>query len=203
VKFTHNSADQLTAYQGGDSLNYNPQGQVTQRGDFDFEYNHAQQIKKIQSGSTDMQYLYDGGGRRVAKVEDGQRTDYLLMGHEVLKTYENGGLRAKYFLGAAREGIQTDGSWKWYLTDGLGSNVYLTDESGDAVASWDYDDYGETTQILGDASIYNPFLYTGQEWVTNDRAGNTRDSYWRIFRNGVSNPAENFRGIITTGGRLP
>jgi len=39
--------------------------------------------------------------------------------------------------------------------------------------------------------------------VTNDRAGNTRDSYWRIFRNGVSNPAENFRGVITTGGRLP
>jgi len=115
--------------------------------------------------------FYDCGGRRVAKVEDGQRTDYLLMGHEVLKTYENGNLRAKYFLGAAREGIQTDGSWKWYLSDGLGSNVYLKDESGNAVASWDYDDYGETTQILGDTSIYNLFLYTARDGRRNPASG--------------------------------
>ena len=51
----------------------------------------------------------------------------------------------------------------FYLTDGLGPTVMLADHRGRSVATWDYSDYGETTQMSGSATVYNPFLYTGQE----------------------------------------
>ncbi|MBT9588848.1 hypothetical protein IV102_36270 [bacterium] len=165
--YEHNSADQLTEYSGpGDAshLTYNAQGQATDVGSFTFSYNQSQQIKEASGPHGSSTYVYDGTGRRVAKEVNGTRDDYLVLGSEVLKTYQNGGLKARYFLGLGREGIQADGAWKYYLKDGLGSTVALTDESGNSVAAYDFGDYGETTQIAGDSSVYNPFLYTGQEW---------------------------------------
>ncbi len=122
------------------------------------------QIKEATTPNGTSKYFYDGAGRRVAKEVNGTRSDYLLMGSEVLKTYENGAPKAEYFLGLGRHGIKTNNSWKYYLTDGLGSTVSLTDDTGSTVAAYDYDDYGETSQIAGSNSVYNPFLYTGQEW---------------------------------------
>jgi RHS repeat-associated protein len=122
------------------------------------------QIKEATTPNGTSKYFYDGAGRRVAKEVNGTRSDYLLMGSEVLKTYENGAPKAEYFLGLGRHGIKTDNAWKYYLTDGLGSTVSLTDDTGSTVAAYDYDDYGETSQIAGSTSVYNPFLYTGQEW---------------------------------------
>jgi RHS repeat-associated protein len=40
----------------------------------------------------------------------------------------------------------------------------LTDPSGHPAATYDYSDYGETRQTSGSAALYNPFLYTGQEY---------------------------------------
>jgi len=165
--YSHNVADQLTQSQGPDgqgSIAYNPQGQAQQAGGFDFTYNQDQQIKTALSGSVDARYFYDAGGRRMAKEVNGTRSDFLMLGGEVLKTYENGDLKAKYFLALGREGIFTDGSWKYYLSDGLGSTVALVDEDGNSIAEWDYGDYGETEQIAGDPGLYNPYLFTGQEW---------------------------------------
>lgn len=165
--YQHNAADQLLQANGTEgfrSLSYNGQGQATVVGDFDFTYNHNQQIKTATGPQGQSSYFYDGNGRRVAKEVNGDHEDYLLLGHEVLKTYQNGSLKAKYLLGLGREGIKTDSGWNYYLTDGLGSTIALVDESGAPVAEYDYTDYGETTQIAGDPSTYNPFLYTGQEW---------------------------------------
>lgn len=72
--------------------------------------------------------------------------------------------KGHYFLGLGREGLKTGGAWKYYLSDGLGSTALLTDDSGNTVAAYDYEDYGSTTQIAGSAGVYNPYRYTGQEW---------------------------------------
>jgi RHS repeat-associated protein len=165
--YENNNADQLTAYTGpggAANLAYNALGQATDVGGFTFSYNQDQQIKEASGPQGESKYFYDGSGRRVAKEVNGEREDYLSLGSEVLKTYQNGELKARYFLGLGREGILTDGQWKYYLKDGLGSTVALTDESGNSVAAYDYSDYGETTQIAGDTELYNPYLYTGQEW---------------------------------------
>ena len=165
--YTNALGDQLTAYtapSGNTSLSYNAQGQATSVGSSTYSYNQDQQIKEAVTPEGTSKYFYDGAGRRVAKEVNGTRSDYLLMGSEVLKTYENGAPKAEYFLGLGRHGIKTNNAWKYYLTDGLGSTVSLTDDTGSTVAAYDYDDYGETSQIAGSTSVYNPFLYTGQEW---------------------------------------
>ena len=40
----------------------------------------------------------------------------------------------------------------------------LTNASGQSAATYDYSDYGETRQTSGSTALYNPFLYTGQEY---------------------------------------
>lgn len=141
------------------------QGQTTQLGDLALTYNQSQQIKTAQSGSTNARYEYDASGRRMAKEVNGEREEYLMLGQEVLKTFDGAGnVKADYFLGLGREGIKTNGNWNYYLGDGLGSTALLTDDSGNTVAAYDYEDYGATTQIAGDAGVYNPYRYTGQEW---------------------------------------
>jgi RHS repeat-associated protein len=40
----------------------------------------------------------------------------------------------------------------------------LTDATGHSAATYDYSDYGETRQTSGSPALYNPFLYTGQEY---------------------------------------
>jgi RHS repeat-associated protein len=52
-----------------------------------------------------------------------------------------------------------------YLTDALGSSIRLTDKTGVKVVDYTYDPYGNTT---ADATVDNPFQYTGRE---NDNTG--------------------------------
>ena len=98
------------------------------------------------------------------KTVDGVISKFLWAGSEIVKEYTGSGdVKAQYFLGGGRTAIKHAGKWNFYLTDGLGSTVMLTDHRGRSVATWDYSDDGETTQMSGSASVYNPFLYTGQE----------------------------------------
>ena len=167
-RYQYNSADQLQNYPGpgpAANLSYNSQGQADQVGNLALTYNQSQQIKTAQNGSTYARYEYDASGRRVAKEVNGEREEYLMLGQEVLKTFDGSGqVKADYFLGLDRTGIKTDGAWKYYLSDGLGSTALLTDGNGNTVAAYDYEDYGATTQIAGDSGVYNPYRYTGQEW---------------------------------------
>ena len=49
----------------------------------------------------------------------------------------------------------------WYHYDGLGSVVALTDEAGDNVCQYKYDEYGN---LLQDCPDLNHYTYTGQEY---------------------------------------
>ena len=110
-------------------------------------------------------YRYDAGGQRVSKSVNGVRQDFLWNGGDIAKEYTaSGAVKADYFLGAGREGIKTNGHWYYYLSDIQGSTLMLTDANGNSAATWDYSDYGETRQTSGSTSLYNPFLYTGQEY---------------------------------------
>lgn len=53
-----------------------------------------------------------------------------------------------------------DGAGYYYLFDGLGSVVALTDAAGDAVNRYDYTPYGELTRA--DETVSNPWRFTGE-----------------------------------------
>jgi RHS repeat-associated protein len=58
-------------------------------------------------------------------------------------------------------GLRSGTSRSYYLLDGLGSVVALTDGSGAVTHSYSYDPYGVTTETTSSA-VANPWRYTGQ-----------------------------------------
>jgi len=169
VTAAHNDTDQLTSSSDGQSYSHNGAGQMTEAGQWSFTYNHAEQIETAERSGVNATYVYDGNGLRVQKRVSSssgiESTDYLWAGAEVLKEYTGmGAAKATYLLGAGREGIKTETGWQFYLRDALGSTVMTTDRSGEIASQFEYGDWGETTQVFGSSSQYNPYRYTGQQF---------------------------------------
>jgi len=164
VGYTNNLADQLLTA-GTAHLSYNGAGQATDVANWDLTYNCSDQITGIQAPGKNIAYRYDAGGQRVSKSVNGVASHYLWDGGDIRKEYNaDGSVKAEYFLGAGREGIKSGGQWYYYLSDIQGSTLMLTDAHGNPAATYDYSDYGETIQTSGSTTLYNPFLYTGQEY---------------------------------------
>lgn len=165
TRYRSNANDQLTTVQRpSQTLAYNTAGQAVTADSSTYTYSYSDQIKTVNTGATQASYVYDGNGQRVQKTVDGVISKFLWAGSEIVKEYTGSGdVKAQYFLGGGRTAIKHNGKWNFYLTDGLGSTVMLADHRGRSVATWDYSDFGETTQLTGGTSVYNPFLYTGQE----------------------------------------
>ena len=54
----------------------------------------------------------------------------------------------------------------YYITNLQGDVMYMVDESGDEVASYDYDPYGKLTRTTGDFAEINPLRYRGYYYDT-------------------------------------
>ena len=164
VSYTNNLADQLLNV-GSGTLTYNDSGQTTNVQGWDLSYNCADQITGIQAPGKNIAYRYDGAGQRISKTVNGLTQNFLWNGGDIAKEYTSiGAVKADYFLGAGREGIKTGGQWYYYLSDIQGSTLMLTDSTGHSATTYDYSDYGITRQTSGSTALYNPFLYTGQEY---------------------------------------
>ena len=145
--FHSNAADQLTTA-GAASLSYNSAGQATAVGPQSLTFSYNDQIKRITGPGLNAQYLYDGNGQRVRKTVNGTVQNFLWNGSDIAKEYKaDGTVRADYQLGA---GAKIDGKWQFYLSDIQGSTLGVTDDTGKVIATWDYDNYGVTTQTSGD-----------------------------------------------------
>ncbi len=59
-------------------------------------------------------------------------------------------------------GLRTGAARSYYLFDGLGSVVAVTDASGNVTNSYTYDPYGLTTKTTSSGAVANPWRYTGQ-----------------------------------------
>ncbi|NJN12549.1 MAG: hypothetical protein HC815_33155 [Richelia sp. RM1_1_1] len=119
-------------------------------------------------------YEYDALGNRIASIQDGQRTDYLLdptgLG-DVVGEYSSGNV-ARYTHGLGLVS-RVDGSnaASYYDADAIGSVVGLTGASGDYVNSYSYLPFGE--DLSKSESVANPFEFVG-EWGVMDE-GNRLD----------------------------
>jgi RHS repeat-associated protein len=63
--------------------------------------------------------------------------------------------------------VAADDTTHYYLSDGLGSTIALTDADGDGVNTYDYDVFGAVRSSTG--SQPNEFRFTGEQW--DDSAG--------------------------------
>lgn len=111
-------------------------------------------------------YRYDGLGRRIEKVANGQTKRYVYDGEDILLEYDGANvLQARYTHGPGIDepiAVTKGSSTYFYHQDGLGSVTDLTDSAGTTAKSYSYDAYGNILESPG--TVDQPYTYTGREF---------------------------------------
>lgn len=149
---------------------YDANGNATTDGTNCYEYNDANQLKKVKlcsNNQTIAEYIYDYQGNRITKklYNSGslQKTVYSPSdAFETTKLASNGATTnvSYYFVNdelAAKK--NSDGSKNYFLNDHLGSIGIMTNSAGTTIETTQYYPYG----LVRAGGTKNKFLYTGQE----------------------------------------
>ncbi|MBI4684009.1 MAG: PKD domain-containing protein [Nitrospirae bacterium] len=114
-------------------------------------------------------FKYDALGRRIEKTINGDTAQYLYDGLDIIQEIKDGVVYANYIRTLNIDEPLTlknkDGVY-YYIYDGLGSVIGLTDSFGQEVVQYNYDPFGNTS--TNNPSFKNPFQYVGRE---NDETG--------------------------------
>ena len=149
---------------------YDANGNMTSDGTKCYEYNDANQLKKVKKCSDSKiiaEYIYDHTGKRIIKKEYKNgvlgKTVYSPSDeYETVVLASNGAKLNTTYYKVNDEVVakkNPDGTLNYYHNDHLGSNSVLTDQSGAVVEKTTYQPYGEV-KSGGTKSKYG---YTGQE----------------------------------------
>ena len=173
-----NAGNQLTA-DATHSYQYDDNGNLTRKtllatGNFtQYTYDAENRLTKVEeftagnpTAAFTSTYRYDGLGRRIEKVANGQTKRYVYDGEDILLEYDGSNvLQVRYTHGPGIDepiAVTKGGSTFFYHQDGLGSITDLTDSAGATAKSYAYDAYGNILESLG--ALEQPYAYTGREF---------------------------------------
>jgi RHS repeat-associated protein len=110
-------------------------------------------------------YRYDGLGRRIEKVANGQTRRYVYDFEDILLEYDGANtLLARYTHGPRIDepiAVTRGSSTYFYHADALGSVSELTDSGGAVAKSYIYDSFGSVLDQSG--TVENSYTYAGRE----------------------------------------
>lgn len=115
---------------------YDGNGNITFRDDITYEYDYENRLIKVITSTDVIEYTYDGDGRRVSKTVDGVTTRYFYditenLPRILLELDGTGNVITEYINGTSVIGkIDNDTTEMYYLYDGLGSVIAVTDGHG-------------------------------------------------------------------------
>jgi len=178
TQYTTNNMNQYT--QVGDTTytfdaDGSMQSKTDSQGTATYEYDEENRLVSVITPSGNLwEYLYDGGGNRVAVTQNGVTTNYV---HDpiglvdVVGEYsQTGGLTARYVHGyglASR--VDDSGQPAYYSFDALGSTSEVTNKTGSVVNSYTYDTFGI---ILNRSdAVPNPFTFVGRYGAMHEGHG--------------------------------
>ncbi|MEO7862052.1 MAG: RHS repeat-associated core domain-containing protein [Nitrospirales bacterium] len=125
-------------------------------------------------------YRYDGLGRRIEKVANGQTKRYIYDFEDVLLEYDgSNGLQARYTHGPGIDepiAVTRGGSTFFYHADALGSVNELTDGAGAIAKSYSYDAFGNILDQSG--TVENSYTYAGREFDSESGLSYFRTRYY-------------------------
>ncbi len=125
---------------GGLSFSYNTLNQTTAISGNNYSYSGADQTDRVQAGNTSYVYSFNG----ISSQTDSSGTTYYT--------------RCDCAGGTLIDERTPSGAY-YYLFDGLGSIVGLTDSNGTLVSTYQYDPYGNLTSSTG--SVANSWRFAG------------------------------------------
>jgi RHS repeat-associated protein len=131
-----------------------------------YVWNDEKRLVSATVGITQVEYVYNDQGIRVASKQNGVETRYLLdegMTANVWEEYApNGTGQASYVYGNDLITQAQAGQTNYYLVDGLGSTRLLTNTQGQVLNAYGYEAFGETVSQSGTAN--NKYQYAGEQF---------------------------------------
>jgi RHS repeat-associated protein len=172
-----NAGNQLTA-DANHSYQYDDNGNLTRKtllatGNYSqYTYDAENRLTKVEEFAAGnptpfatSTYRYDGLGRRIEKVANGQTKRFIYDGEDILLEYDGANvLQARYTHGPGIDepiAVTKGSSTFFYHQDGLGTVTDLTDSAGATAKSYSYDAYGNLVDQTG--TVDQPYTYTGRE----------------------------------------
>jgi RHS repeat-associated protein len=172
VTATYDSANRMLTF-NDENLHYDVNGNLVEEteatGTITYVWNARDQLIGMHGPSLTASFKYDAAGRRIERNINGKTIQYLYDGLNIVAELENGSITASYVGGLRTDEIfaRRDRSGiRYFLRDGLGSTIVLTDHNGTSKTTYSYAPYGNTL-VTGEQTD-NPFQYTGRE---NDGTG--------------------------------
>jgi RHS repeat-associated protein len=174
--------DSITSMAGNEDYDYDVNGRMDlmqrdgQSLDLDHDvYDRLTAVKNLTSGTT-TNYIYDGEGRRVKATSAGNERYFLVtpasgsgLESTDLMFDQGGNISANYvYAGGYSPFMKLDanGNPVYYLTDGMGSVIGMANQSGQSVAKFSYDSFGNIRNQSGSLadSTGGDFRFQGQ-WL--------------------------------------
>lgn len=168
----YDAADRLTSVDGpntpAETYTYDANGNQTAAGADTFAWNAADLLTSASVDGTTHTYAYAGDGRRISTTTGGATTGFawdLAFGLPMLVAERDGSgatLRS-YAYGLDLLSQSSAGSASYYHSDGLGSVVDVTDDTGSATRWAEYASFGQPRyQAAATGVPANPFGFTGE-----------------------------------------
>jgi len=180
--YNSNELNQYTAY-GSATRTYDANGnlisQVDESGTTTYVYDYMDRLVMVtEPDGTVTQYAYDAFGNRSGMAVNGEATYYVNTptgdGHALL-SIKDYALESDYIQGIGMVGRvvhdRDTGTLEFhdYSYNHLGSTSEITDESGNVVNSYTYDQEGKVLASV--EGLNNPFTYVGKYGITDDGNG--------------------------------
>ena len=146
--YSYDGNGNLTGETGGQSISYNNKNQTQQIGNTSYMYSGPTQTDRIQINNDT--FGYGTLGLTLHAISGQGTTDFVRCSCGLLNN-ERTGSGQKYY----------------YLFDGLGSIVGMTDSHGSEVNSYDYDPYGNLLNSHVQSGINNPWMYADGYFDSN------------------------------------
>jgi len=166
-------SDQLTSYNGA-TITYDAQGNPQSWGDWTTVTWDGRRLGSLDDGDEEISFVYDDAGRRVKTVfDDSSSVDYVYDDEGKLIKADN--LIYFYDESGAPIGFKRGSTYYYYKYNLQGDVTGLVSSSGDTVAAYEYDAWGNVdityyaNVAANSAAIKNIFRYRGQYGYVYDR----------------------------------
>jgi RHS repeat-associated protein len=123
-------------------------------------YDAFNRLTGVTGGFGAASYKYQPDGLRLSKTVNGSTTTHIWDGADMVGEMRSGTISAKYLRGMGLIGsIDSGNTMRYYIHNGHGDTVKLTNSSGTVTQNYTYDAFGVSAGTAGDT---NPFRYAGE-----------------------------------------
>jgi RHS repeat-associated protein len=168
ITYTYDAADRLlVSLSPGLPVTYtwDANGNMTGKGSATYTFDALDRLTQVVSGTTTVQFGYNGDGVRLSKTVNGVATSYvqdLAAGLSVVLAETTGGQTSRYVYGNGLvTRIDPAGTPSFFHADGLGSTRALSNLAGQRTDAYSYDVFGMERSHTGSSG--QPFTFAGEQ----------------------------------------